>query len=105
MRERLRTHGLRREQLQSKHCEKLSHREEADQAQTLEKKKWYTCGLLGKNSLKEGAMWHRDLLLGKDLETMKTCLYNNKVTVEIVFSTQSVQRSYLEENWRNPVSC
>jgi hypothetical protein len=37
-----------------------------------EKKKWrYTCRLFGMNSLKEGAMWHVDPLLGIDFEMSK----------------------------------
>jgi hypothetical protein len=38
------------------------------QAQPSEKKWRYACKLFGMNSLKEGAMWHVDLLLGNDHE-------------------------------------
>jgi hypothetical protein len=43
------------------------------QTQPLEKKKWqYAHRLFRKNSLKEGAMWHIDLLLGNNHETNET---------------------------------
>jgi hypothetical protein len=46
-------------------------------AQPSEKKKWqYTCRLLGVISLKEGAMWHVDPLLGNNHEI---CNYTTAV--------------------------
>jgi hypothetical protein len=40
------------------------------QAQPTDKKKWwYACRLFRTNSLKKGAVWRIDPLLGKDLET------------------------------------
>jgi membrane-anchored protein YejM (alkaline phosphatase superfamily) len=61
------------------------------------------------NSLKEGAMWHIEPSLGKDLETNETttvaiqqCSKHASTTVELllemVFSTWSVQRGYKEDN-------
>jgi hypothetical protein len=62
-------------------------------------------------------MWHIDPLLGKDLKrnnetTAIAMQWHSKHTstttellLETVFSIQSMQRSYLEGNWGNPVSC
>jgi hypothetical protein len=42
-------------------------KEEMAKAQPSEKKKWWcTCWLLGMISLKEGAIWHVDPLLGNN---------------------------------------
>jgi hypothetical protein len=43
-------------------------KEEMSKAQPSEKKWRYACRLFGTNSLKEGAIWHVDSLLGNDRE-------------------------------------
>jgi hypothetical protein len=64
-------------------------------------------------------LWYIDPLLGKDLETnnettavaMHWCHKHASTTIELlletVFSTFSMPRSYLEDNWGDPevVSC
>jgi hypothetical protein len=48
------------------------------QAQTAQKRKWwYACRLFGTNSLKEGAMWRIDPLLGRGLEEISSKHVNN----------------------------
>jgi hypothetical protein len=55
---------------------------------TLEKERRYACTLFRANSLKEGAMWRIDHLLGNDSET--------KETTAVVRQRLSRQRSGLE---------
>jgi hypothetical protein len=60
-------------------------------------------------------LWGIEPLLGKDLETNETITVamqrrgkhastRIKLLLETVFSTRSLQRSYLEDNWGHPVS-
>jgi hypothetical protein len=67
---------LRREQLESNHRENRATGKEGKTAHRYckhspqEKKKWrYTCRLFRTNSLKEGAVWHIDPLLGNNCKT------------------------------------
>jgi hypothetical protein len=67
-----------RERLKSKHREKPSHGEGGEikhrhlKHSPREEKKWlYACRLFGTKSLKEGAMWHVDPLLGIDSRIIK----------------------------------
>jgi hypothetical protein len=72
------------------------------QAQPSEKKRWYACGPFRMNSLKEGAMWHVDPLLGNDHKisnyttavTRQQPVNNNRGTV---LSVQSVPMCYKQE--------
>jgi hypothetical protein len=60
-------------------------------------------------------LWLIDSLLGKDLETNKTTAVamqqcgkhastTKELLLETVFSTKSMPRIYLEDNWGDPVS-
>jgi hypothetical protein len=67
-------------------------------------------------NIKRNILWRIDGLLGKDLETKKetTAVAMQRrgkhvsttivLLLETVFSTRSVQRSYLDDNWGGPVS-
>jgi hypothetical protein len=62
--------------LESKHREKPNHRDEGETKHghckhnpQKGKKWWYACKLFKMYRLKEAAMCHTDLLLGRDLET------------------------------------
>jgi hypothetical protein len=59
-------------------------KQDTSKGQPSEKEKWrYACKLFGTYSLKEGAMWHVEPLLGNDREisnhtTVTACLDGNK---------------------------
>jgi hypothetical protein len=84
-------------------------RSQTSHAHTSDKNKWrYAIWLFGTNSLKKGAMWRIDPLLGKDFEkhdtTTDAMQRRRKHATTTVFSTRSVQMGYKEDNWGYPVS-